>query len=82
MDIDTLQALARANDRDKTRERQSHNALVDAIWEAADADWYQVDIVKATGLTRERIRQLCDPKYRERALERRKAEHSEAAVTH
>jgi hypothetical protein len=75
MDPETLKALARANGRDKTRERQSHNALVDAIWEAADENWQQVDIVKATGLTRERIRQLCDPQYRTRALERRKQEH-------
>ena len=34
----------------------------------------QVDIVAAVGLTRERVRQLCDPGYRERALERRKRE--------
>ena len=75
MDPETLKALARANGRDKTRERQSHNALVDAIWEAADENWQQVEIVKATGLTRERIRQLCDPEYRKRALERRRQEH-------
>jgi hypothetical protein len=74
MDPETLKALARANGRDKTREKQSHNALVDAIWEAADENWHQVEIVKATGLTRERIRQLCDPLYRERAIERRKRE--------
>jgi len=74
MDTETLRSLARANDRDKAREKRSHNALVDAIWEAADEGWAQVDIVKATGLTRERIRQLCDPLYRERALERRKQE--------
>lgn len=74
MDADTLRQLARTNGRDKARERRSHDALVDAIWEAADEGWKQVDIVSATGLTRERVRQLCDPEYRERALERRKPE--------
>lgn len=74
MNEETLRALARANGHDKTREKRSHDALVDAIWEAADEGWQQVGIVKATGLTRERIRQLCDPRYRERALERRKRE--------
>jgi hypothetical protein len=73
MDHDTLQALARTNARDKAREKRSHNALVDAIWEAADEGWQQVDIVKATGLTRERIRQLCDSEYRMQALKRRRA---------
>ena len=71
MDEDTLRARARANSRDKAREARSHDALVDAIWEAADGGWEQVRIAKATGLTRERIRQLCDPEYRARALERR-----------
>jgi hypothetical protein len=71
VNADALKSLARANGRDKAREKRSHDALVDAIWEAADEGWQQVDIVKATGLTRERIRQLCDPEYRRRALERR-----------
>ena len=70
VDADTLRSLARTNSRDKAREKHSHDALVDAIWKAADEDMPQVEIVKATGLTRERIRQLCDPGYRERALER------------
>lgn len=74
MDEDTLRSLARANGRDKGREKRSHNALVDAIWEAADEGWRQVDIVKATGLTRERISQLCDSEYREKALKRRERE--------
>lgn len=74
MNADTLRSLARANGRDKAREKRSHDALVDAIWEAADEGWPQVDIVKASGLTRERIRQLCDPEYRRRALERREPE--------
>lgn len=71
MDVETLRSLARTNSRDKARETQSHEALVDAIWEAADEDWAQVDIVVAVGMTRERVRQICDPKYRERALKRR-----------
>ena len=49
----------------------AHDALVDAIWEAADEGMPQVEIVKVTGLTRERIRQLCDPRYREQAMKRR-----------
>lgn len=72
MDEKTLRLLAAADRRAKARSEAAHATLVDAIWEAADAGWAQVDIVKATGLTRERIRQLCDPKYRERALERRR----------
>lgn len=71
MDEQTLKALARANSRDKAREALSHDALVDAIWEAADEGWKQVDIVNATGLTRERVRQLCDSEYRAKALKRR-----------
>ena len=71
MEADTLQSLARANSRDKAREKRSHDELVDAIWQAADEGITQVEIVKATGLTRERIRQLCDPEYRVRAAERR-----------
>ena len=31
-----------------------------------------MDIVAAVGLTRERVRQICDPEYRERAMKRRK----------
>lgn len=73
MDEQTLRSLAAADRRAKARSEAAHAALVDAIWEAADAGWPQVDIVKATGLTRERIRQLCDPRYRERAIERRAA---------
>jgi hypothetical protein len=44
----------------------THRALVEAIWEAADQGMQQVDIVKAVNLTRERVRQLCTPEYRER----------------
>lgn len=71
MDEQTLRSLATADRRAKARSETAHTALVDAIWQAADAGWPQNKIVQATGLTRERIRQLCDPKYRERALERR-----------
>lgn len=73
MDPEKLRALARANSRDKDREKRSHTALVDAIWEAADEGWQQVDIVRETGLTRERVRQICDPEYRRRSIERRTA---------
>jgi hypothetical protein len=73
MDEETLRSLAAADRLAKARSEAAHAALVDAIWEAADAGWRQVLIVRTTGLTRERIRQLCDPKYRARALERRRA---------
>ena len=59
-----LRMLARTNKRDKERERASYARLVAAIWEAADEGWQQVDIVREVGLTRERVRQICDPEYR------------------
>jgi hypothetical protein len=71
MDEQTLKTLAATDRRAKARSSEAHAALVDAIWAAADAGWKQTEIVKATGLTRERIRQLCDSEYRERALKRR-----------
>jgi hypothetical protein len=64
VDHETLTALARADGRAKARSAEAHKALVQAIWEAADQGMPQVEIVKDTGLTRERIRQLCDPAYR------------------
>ena len=72
MDKETLRSLARANKRAVTRQERTHEALVDAIWEAADEGMAQVEVVAAVGLTRERVRQLCDPEYRERAMKRRK----------
>ena len=77
MDEQTLRSLAAADRRAKARSETAHAALVDAIWEAADAGWQQALIVRTTGLTRERIRQLCDPKYRVRALERRASSRDE-----
>ena len=71
MDENTLRTLAASDHRAKARSEAAHAALVDAIWEAADTGWPQTKIVQATGLTRERIRQLCSPEYRERALKRR-----------
>jgi hypothetical protein len=72
MDEQTLRTLAAADRRAKARAETAHTALVDAIWEAADAGWQQTRIVQASGLTRERIRQLCDREYRERAVKRRR----------
>lgn len=72
MDKEILRSLALTNKRAAARQEETHEALVDAIWKAADEGMAQVDIVAAVGLTRERIRQLCDSEYRERALERRK----------
>lgn len=66
MDADQLRRLARQNQRDKAREKISYAALVAAIWEAHDEKVPQVDIVRAVGLTRERVRQICDPEYRRR----------------
>lgn len=72
--MEKLAALARQNQRDKAKEAASHEALIDAIWEAdADEGVRQADIVRATRLTRERIRQICDGKYRARVLARRQA---------
>lgn len=64
MDKETLRTLGRASKRARDRQQEAHEALVDAIWEAADEGMQQVEIVTAVGLTRERVRQLCDPKYR------------------
>ena len=64
MDTEKLSKLAIANRRDKERERASYIRLVAAIWEAQDQGMRQVDIVGAVGLTRERVRQICDPAYR------------------
>lgn len=71
MDSDTLRALGRADKRAKDRQQEAHEALVDAIWEAADQGMPQVEIVAAAGLTRERVRQLCNPEYREAERKRR-----------
>lgn len=59
-----LRMLARANSRDKERQRASYARLLAAIWQAADEGWQQVDIVREVGLTRERVRQICDDDYR------------------
>lgn len=64
MDATTLRTLARRNQRDKARERESHTALVAAIWQASDEGWRQAAIVREVGLTRERVRVICSPKYR------------------
>lgn len=58
--------LARANKRDKDRERASYARLVAAIWQAQNEGWRQTDIVREVGLTRERVRQICSQEYRER----------------
>jgi hypothetical protein len=71
VDEETLRSLAASDHRAKALGEEAHAALVAAIWEAADTSWPQNKIVQATGLTRERIRQLCSPEYRERALKRR-----------
>jgi len=71
MDEQTLRLRAKADKRAAAQAEDVHDALIDAIWEAADEHMAQVKIVAAVGLTRERIRQLCDEKYRERASKRR-----------
>ncbi len=64
MDAAELTRLARQNQRDKVREAASYRALVLAVWAASDDGWRQADIVRAIGLTRERVRQILDPQYR------------------
>ena len=76
MDIKTLEVLATANQQTQAQAKAltdpARDALIDAIWEAADQDDItQVAIVKATGFTRERLRQLCSMKYRAAELKRR-----------
>jgi hypothetical protein len=71
MDEETLRLRAKASKRAAAQGQAVHDALVDAIWEAVAEGMQQVKIVKATNLTRERIRQLCDADYRKRAMERR-----------
>ena len=71
MDQEHLRKLAHASQLTAARHEAARDALIDAIWAAADQGMPQVEIVRAVGLTRERIRQLCDPEYRRRALERR-----------
>lgn len=69
MDHETLKALARADARARARADEARKALVGAVWEAADEGMPQVEIVRDTGYTRERIRQLCDPAYRAKHAE-------------
>jgi predicted XRE-type DNA-binding protein len=72
MDRETLRELARANQRAQARSEATRGALIDAIWEAADQNGIpQVEIAKATGFTRERLRQLCRPEYRAAEMKRR-----------
>ena len=71
MDEETLRRRARTSQRATAQGVTAHDALVDAIWEATGQGMQQVRIARATGLTRERIRQLCSADYRRRAMERR-----------
>jgi hypothetical protein len=66
-----LHELALRNYQDKQSVAASSEALVDAILEAHDEGWRQVDIVRAVELTRERVRQICDPRYRKKRTEGR-----------
>jgi len=79
IDATDLRMLARANKRDKERERLSYAHLLAAIWQASDGGMKQVDIVGAVGLTRERVRQVCDDKYRDKHDPARKPAHSPAS---
>lgn len=64
MDAAELTRLARRNQRAKARQEVSYAALLAAIWRAHDENMKQADIVRAVGLTRERVRQITDPEYR------------------
>jgi hypothetical protein len=65
-----LPVPARKSQRSAAASRRDHRELVTKIWAAHDAGCANVDIADATRLTRERIRQLCEPGYREHALAR------------
>lgn len=64
---DRLLAAARAFKRAKRAYEQSQQELHAAIVEAADDGAAQVDIVKATGYTREHIRRLVEDARKKRA---------------
>lgn len=80
IDATDLRMLARANKKDKEREAASYAHLLAAIWEASDNGMKQVDIVREVGLTRERVRQVCDDKYRNKHDPARKPAHSPASL--
>ena len=64
-----LKVLTRRYAEDKARAARSYGELLAAIWQARDEGWRQVAIVAEVGLTRERVRQICDPAYRARRQE-------------
>ena len=66
MDDVQLRRHARQNRRHKALEETSYAVLVAAIWQARDEGMTQADIVRAVGLTRERVRQICKPDYKPR----------------
>lgn len=63
---DRLLAAARAHKRAKRAYERSYEDLVEAIVEAADKDTPQVEIVQATGYTRETIRRIVSKVREER----------------
>lgn len=73
MDRETVRVLARADQRAQARRDARRDALIDAIWEATDQDTPipQVELAKASGFTRERLRQICDRDYRAAEMKRR-----------
>ena len=55
---DRLEAAVKAHQRAQAQAKRVHTALLDAIVEAARDGVQQKDIVRITGYTRERIRQI------------------------
>jgi hypothetical protein len=58
-DLSELADLGRRYKRERAAADKTRNLLTPAIVAAATAGVRQVDIVKASGLTRERVRQIC-----------------------
>lgn len=60
-DPDRLQQLGRRHQRLRADLEALRPELAEAIRAAAEAGMPQVDIVKATGYTRDQVRQICLP---------------------
>jgi hypothetical protein len=58
-DLATLSELGQRHERERAAVEQTRAQLVAEIVAAAKAGVRQVDIVRMTGYTRERVRQIC-----------------------
>jgi hypothetical protein len=73
-DPDRLRRLGSEHKRIKTRLKSLVPELADEIRTAAAADVPQVEIVEATGYTRDQIRQICLPPDKKRSRAKPKPE--------